>query len=507
MVDLRPVRRSARKDVITASAQILTPDNTRHLIIEPKQWQSEAWDFFRSLGELRYAVGDWFSNAMSRVRIMPAISYPGEEPRILDNDDPVVQLTSDFFGNIACQAAIMKKFAIHLTIPGESYLVGEDTMLGRTWTVYSTNEIRIKQRARRQSRNLVSESIETVIYEVQVMDGLWRQLHEESLVVRIWLPDAQYSWKASSPAQSSLAIMREIDYYNRYISAVLLSRLASNGFLLIPNEVTFPVKEQFKDTADPFIAELVDIASKSIQNPGSAAAAIPIPLKVPSEFIEKFRHMTFDTVMGEKILEDRDAALRRLATSINMPAEILTGVGNINHWGQWQLEESAIKIHISPVAETICDGLSVGYLIPILTAAGINARTSDGGTYIVWYDVSDLAQDPDKSGAAKDLYDRGELDAQSLRDSSGFEDIQEIDMNDFKTIALKKIALGGGPDAMRALSVLTGDDSLIPPAPAPAMAPNGNQPIEPTGQPSSDVQNEPDTRPTNEQPIAPGQQR
>lgn len=509
MVDLRPVRRDSKlqpQDGLTASAQILTPHNTRQLIIDPTEWQRECWDFYHTLGEFRYAVSDWFGNAISRIRLVPAISMPGEEPTAI-TEGPAFDLMNKFIGGIGGQAAILKKFAIHLIVPGDSYLVGEETAYGQTWTVFSSDEIRIKSRGRKSQNNSYGkeQSYDTITYEVMEMEAVWRTLSEESLVVRIWNPDEQFSWKATSPAQAALPIMREIDYYNRYIISVLLSRLVLNGMLLIPAEVTFPVKEAFKDSADPFIAEIIDIASKAIQNPGSAAAALPMPLKIPSEYIEKFRHLTFDTPMGEKVLEDRERALSRLATALNMPAEILTGVSKMNHWGQWQLEESAIKIHLSPIAEIICVGLTRGYLYPMLRAANKELTSPDGGRYIIWYDTSELSQAPDKTGPAKDLYDRGEIDGKRLRESSGFNPDDDVAISEFKNIALKRIALSGGADAMRALAALTGDETLIPPVPTPPVASNPGDSIEPNGQideTSKDVVKAPPaTQPTDSQPT------
>ena len=34
----------------------------------------------------------------------------------------------------------------------------------------------------------------------------------------------------------------------------------------------------------------------------------------------------------------------------------------MNHWGAAQVEESGIKLHIAPDAETICHALTKGYL-------------------------------------------------------------------------------------------------------------------------------------------------
>lgn len=452
---------------LTAAAKVLGGDDamTRQLVIQNSEPQAEAWQFYRALGELKFAVGIWLAGCVSRCRLVAAELQPGGDEPVIVKDGPVAELVTALAGGIGGQTAMLKKFAVHVSVPGESYLVGEDPQGSKdpsqfVWRVYSSSELRIKRR-------------NPITYEVQEYNNQWRTLVGEFIVVRVWDPDDEVAWRASSTTIAALPILREVDYWNRYIVAILLSRLAMNGMLLIPDDVTFPVDERFKDAPDPFVAKLVDTASKAIKNPGSAAAAIPIPLKVPADSIEKFKHLTFATDVGDKVQEHRQAALTRLATALNMPAEVLTGMSKMNHWGAWQLEESAIKIHISPLVEIICYGLTTGYLEPMSQAAGVNLVGPSGGRMIVWYDPTELTQQPDRAGEAQAVYDRGELKGEALIRESGFEDDDIPTMDEFKDIALRKIAMSGGADALQALAALTGDESLVPPPPAPVVPQTG----------------------------------
>jgi hypothetical protein len=514
----RPYRDAREEHGLTASAEILVVDNTRSLVIPPLEWQREAWAFYHTLGELHFSIGTWLANAASKIRLTAAVTRIGEDQPSVVTDGPIAQIVASMGGGINGQAAILKRQIVQLSVAGDSYLVGEDptgagNLSSMTWTVYSSDEIRIKQR---QTKTLMNGG-GTVTYEVNVYRNEWRQLAPESMVVRCWDPDEQFSWAATSVCMSALPIMREIDFYNRYIIATLLSRLASNGLLLIPQEVTFPAKTQFKDQPDPFVAELIDIAARSIKNPGSASAAMPIPLKVPAQYIDQIKHLALDTPLGKEVMENRIKALERLASTLNIPAEVVNGkTGNMNHWGAWQMEETSIKLYISPPVEMLVACYTQGFLYPILDSLGISRTSPDGGQYLIWYDVSELAQQPDRSKEAGDTYDRGELSSEALRRESGFSEDDEPNMDDLKSIALKKIALGGGPLSMNALAALTGDESLIPPTPiAPAAGgdtnggstvvdsspSNDNQPPA-AGQSPTDVKKgPPDTR--NDPPPAP----
>ena len=497
----RPLASPPQRNTLVASATILDEDNplSRVIVMQPRDWQREVWNFYHALGELQFGIGVWLANSVSRVRLIAAELVPGGDEPTPIKEGPYADLVQSFCGGLGGQSAMLKKVAVHLSIPGDSYIVGEDESgMGVVdnfhWRVYSSSEIR-------------QVSKKPIRYQVQEYQGLWRTLADESLVVRVWYPDDELSWMAASPAQAALSIMREVDFYNRYIVAILLSRLALNGLLLIPSEATMPAKAQFKDAADPFIAELIDVATKSIANPGSASAAVPIPLRVPADMIDKVKHLTFATPIEEKIQEHRSQALGRLAVALNMPSEVLSGMRDMNHWGQWQMEESGIKTYISPLVEVIVYGLLVGYLKPMAMAAGLDMIGPNGGQVVMWYDVSELVKQPDRVKETEELYDRGEAGGEALRREAGIEESDKPDMEELKTMILQKIALGAGPDALFALSKLTGDDSLVPPAPpAPGVgqpgstsppqntdqAPSGT---EPTATPGSDQKGPPDTRP------------
>lgn len=444
-------------------------------VFQYESWQAEAWDFWRNLGEFYYGT-EWLSNALSRVRLTAGeLVLGGDEPTPLA-EGPAAELMAQFGGGMPGQARIMGSLGTHLSVPGEGWLVAEreseQIPLGLAdWSVKSTDAIRVGRGATAGG------------FEIRVDDTAWRPLSPESLPIRVWKPDEQHPWRAISPARPATPIMRRIDLLDRRIIATLVSRLAMNGILLIPQEGTFTVPEQYKDKDDPFVQMLIDIASNNIRNPGNASAAIPIPIRFTSELIEKWKHLTFGDGVDQHLLEERDKEIGRLATTVNLPAEVLTGMGKTNHWSAWQLEESAIKLHISPLAETIVHGLSVGYLYPMLKAAGQELVGPNGGKIVVWYDTSELTARPDKSQQAMQAYDRLEISGEALRRESGFDDGDKPEADELRIQALKKL-LAQPASALTALAELTGVQLQTPsPAPGGPGAGDGNNPPPPDGAP------------------------
>ena len=463
---------------ITAAVLPLAAYDPRGLTITPTEPQREAWTYYKAIGECFYGVGLWLANSVSRCRLVLAERLPGsDEPEII-TEGPLAGEVSRMGGGAAGHATMLKRMTVQISVPGESFLVTtNDPLTGmRTQKVYSNTELRITARY-------------PLRYQVWEQRAIWADLPEESLVSRVWWPDDEIEWLASSPVMAALPIMREIDMYNRYIMAHLASRASSNGLLFIPDEVTFPANPNYKDAPDPFVAELLDAMGQTLRSPGSASAAVPFTVKIPGNWIEKVRHLPFATELGDKVLDDRDKAIKRLAMTLNIPLEAMLGMGDTSHWNAWQISEDAVKIHVSPVIEVICAGLTASFLRPIAVAAGETLLGPNGGELIIWYDASALYQQPDRANEAKELYDRGEISGTALRRESGFDEVDKPTPNELRDQILTAVSIKGGPDSMAAASVLLNDPQLatIPtrvsvtaqdPS-APAVGPDGETPQPP----------------------------
>ena len=407
---------------LTAAAAPVKSPRTE-LLRNTETWQAEAWGFYDDLGEFRYGV-EWVSAMLSRVRLYAARLEPDEDEPVRAEAGPAVDLMTTLGGGVAAQAQLMAGIATQLAVPGEGYLVGETVDGVERWSVRSTDEVR------------AARGHYEVIDEHTASNGTqWRPLGPDSLVTRVWRPHKRFHYMADSPARAARRTMRELELVNRHIQAQYLSRLASAGVLVMPDEVTFPVREEFADAPDPFMAEWIEIAAEAISKPGTASAVVPIPMKIPGEYVDKVRHIDFTLQLDDKILDKRDSAIKRLATQLNLPAEVMLGMGDVNHWGAWQLEEGALKTNIAPEAELICQALTTGYLQPRLKASGV----ADWANWVVWYDMSELTLRPDRSDDAIQLYDRLEIDGAALRRETGFDEADKPSEDELKDQALRSL--------------------------------------------------------------------
>jgi len=326
------------------------------------------------------------------------------------------------------------------------------------------------------------------VYEVRKDDSDWHLLPDESLPIRVWRPHDRRHWEADSSTRAALPIMRRLELLNRRVDAQAQSRLASCGVYWVPSEITFPPNPAFPGSTDPFVSEFMHLGMTAIKTPGSAAAAIPYVGRAPAEYIEKIRYDEFGAQADMELQAKREFEIRRLATAIDVPPEVLLGMVGVNHWGQWQIEESALKTTVTSLLELIVWSLTVGYLTPALSAVRDREVPIDAGTdydpqrkRIVWYDLSELSVRPDKSQSALALNDSLTITTKSTLRETGFDETDAlVDMTELrKRIGLQFIKNPATAEAGLELLGITVSAPINAGTPAPGGEPSASIPSGP----------------------------
>jgi hypothetical protein len=481
-----------REPALVAASQAYTAQEFRgSQLFNNMPWQYEAWGFRRTLGEFNQAM-DWTARAMSRIRLGAAEIIPGgDEPEML-HEGPAADLMESFCGGPPGHSAFLSAITPHLEIPGEGWLIAERDdprmpLSQAEWGVYST-----------ECLYPLGPS-----FKVRVGESQWRELAPDNLPMRIYQPDPQYPWLATSNAEAAVPIMRRIFLIDSRIVAMMVSRLVMNGIMLIPAEGTFGVPAQYQDAPDPFVATLMDIAARNIANPGNASAGIPIPIKFTADLIEKWRLFKAEDPLDEWLLKERDDELGRLGDTLGIARErVAGGTGQLNHWNSWQVAEEEIKITFAPLAETICGAITKAFLVPMLRQAGAPLVGPRGGRIIAWYDTSELTIRPDLAEPALALYNVGVISEEALRRETGFSETDAPTGEELETWVWKKVA-GSDTLAATAAQHLSGAP-LAGTVALPAASGGGNGATAPTVAPAVPANGPPQTR--AEPPPAPGAQ-
>lgn len=464
----RPPRRTApepqaesspQANSVIASAATLAkrPAVVRRGLKAGSEWQQQAWYYFDTIGELRFGV-NWVANALSRVTLGVVRDIEDGEQETVTEGLAADALDS-LCGGEDGQSQMLSAFGLHLSVPGEAYLIGEpppDDETGEDrWLVAAKDEI--TERGKR--------------WWIDRGDGK-REIADDSLIIRIWRPHPRQWVQADSSVRAVLPVLREIEQLTKHVAASVDSRLAGAGIFMVPSEMTFtsPSGEGTEEgvDGDPFMAQLTEAMVTPIEDRGSASAVVPVVVKAPGALIGEAKHITFSTPLDENALTLRVEALRRLALGLDIPPEVVLGQGDSNHWSAWQIEESALKVHIEPLLELICTALTEEFLRPALTAQG----EEDVDRLHVVADTSALRLRPDHSSQAMELYDRLELSGDGLRRETGFEDEDAPDEEEIVGILLRKIALSAAtPEAAAAAAEALGVALQGPPAPEVAPTP------------------------------------
>ena len=124
---------------VMASAALVSKAQVRTVVGRKQDWQRDAWDLYDTVTELRFGVS-WIANACSRARLYVGIVDPDgssepipvdlsadEESGAVDLDaQQAVAVLDELGGGQLGQAEMLRRLAIHLNVPGESYLIGFD---------------------------------------------------------------------------------------------------------------------------------------------------------------------------------------------------------------------------------------------------------------------------------------------------------------------------------------------------------------------------------------------
>lgn len=463
-------------------------------------WQTEARQMVYDVGELEF-YRDWMSNALSRVTLYVVRENPdGTEERVTEGDAWLA--LQALFGGEQGQSQMMSTFAGLLSIQGESWLVGLLPAAGApadidTWRVLSKDEVTIERGKVVIDRG---DGEPESYSEGQGEPGDDDYEEPQVYTARIWKPDPFRGVEAHSSVRSALPILRELLGLTKKKAANIDSRLAGAGILFVPTEMTFsspaPSEDPTATDADSFMAELTETMLTAIRDRGDASSVVPIVVKAPAQYIAAIKHITFWSELNAEDRENLSDCIKRLANSLSVPAEVLLGMGDINHWGQWFTDESGVKMFIEPLLNLITHAVTTRYLWPCLQ--GVQATLPpEVVAYKIRGDTSELRQRPDRSTDARDLHDRGIItDAALAREAGGFEgdDLLEVGSDEYVRRMLQRLASGTvTPDIVAAaLSVLLPSVALPEAVPAdqvvdqgPAALPAGPSAPTPPGPPEA----------------------
>lgn len=418
---------------LVASARSYSNDNAGKLVRKVNQrqtsraWQEDLWTMYDIVPEFRLAC-DWVGNSISSAIL--GVSK-AKKPT---TDSIALDVLASLHGGPEGQSEMWRMLGVNFTVAGEAWLVGRTGDDGQdVWKVHPAVDIQ-------------GDSFGTVI----TVDG--EPLKDGELAIRMWKAHARRPEESHSPSRAVLPTLNQIVKLSMVIDAQADSRLTSAGILWVPSEMEMPgapvidvtvdgqtESVEVVDGAQGLFNTMVRVAQVALDKRDSAAAQVPVVIAAPGEFLEKIQHTSFWSGFDEHVKSLREEAIGRIGTGMDMPPEVLTGTGDVNHWGSWQIEEAAIKSYTEPLLNIIVDSMTTGYLHPFLKSQGV----ADWEAYRFTVDTSSMRLRPNRSKEAVELWDRGMLSTRTALIENGFDPENDIMSKDERQVwMLMKIASG-----------------------------------------------------------------
>jgi len=367
-------------------------------------WQNDLWDMYDQVPEFR-AGCSWVGNLLSK-----AILYVAKNGKPT-TDKVALDALASLFNGPEGQEEMLRLLGINFTVAGEAFVVGLPTEGDDDWEVIAATEVQ-------------GETTNSITIEGE-------RVPNGTLAIRLWKAHPRKSNESDCPARALLPTLSEIVRLNQVIASLADSRLKGNGILFVPSELEMPAIPvistedateivSLQDTtsiSQGLTERLIRIASIAMEQRDSAAASVPLVIAAPGEFLEKVQWIDFWTGFDENAQKLREEARNSIGIGLDMPPEVITGTADVNHWGAWQIEEAAIKVHTEPLLNVIVSSLTRGYLHPVLKAWGVE----DYEQYTLEANTAALRLRPNRSKEAIELWDRGALSMRTMLIENGFD--------------------------------------------------------------------------------------
>ena len=412
-----------------------------------RAWQNEAWEHSDSIGEINFGH-EILGSVMSRLRLYAAINIDPDAPpasvnqlrrrkidqtpdeakydkqagldipeglddEVLDYAEQCVAELGSGYGGIA---ESLRSFTLNILTPGECYLA----FIDKRWSIRSTSEIVVRQgdkipilREARTSRN---------------PNGMpWRELPEDTPLIRIWRRHPRYSREPTSSLLALLESCNELRTLQQMIRGIARSRMNA-GILFLPDGLSVAGssvtddKEQTEDETEDLIDELFDAVTTPITDETAGTSVAPLVISGPEDLGEKIRHILFARESDQFLIKRADTVLDRILNGLNIPKEKISGLDAVKYSNANVIDEDLYKIHVEPLAVVFCDAASSAYLRARIKKKFPNLSPKILAKMCVWYDPTEIVIKTDAAESANEGYDKYLISGDAWRRAHGYSD-------------------------------------------------------------------------------------
>ena len=388
-------------------------------------WQTQSFGYYNTLGEIWFGA-QFYARGLQNLRLYVGRKDANNEIEEVDNEPGAMEILDDVQDPGGGRGGMLASYGQLQWLIGEGYMlvtVPPDSEAQRNyWEFVSPSELLVRSGETGLFRQIAPGLPQKSIRYVEDPAQFDPTVPGTGIAYRYWRRHPQFSAQADAPMRAVLLLCDELERLTLVVRSRATSRLAGSGILLVPEEISQAPPEPIGDEdpmEDILNRDLIEAMVSSIQDQGSASAQVPMLIRGQAEFLKEIRHVQIHDPLQTYPEEGlRTECIRRIALGLDMPPEVLLGTADVNHWGSWQIDEQTWKSHLQPVAQRFCEDLTASYFRPAAREAGIPGWED----LVVWYDAAAVINHPDRGKDALDVYDRGGLSLEALREAKGFDD-------------------------------------------------------------------------------------
>lgn len=435
--------------LISTAAGYTIGDPPNGRLLRPNQtegWDAETWAMYNCTGELHY-VASQYGRACARARFYIAQRNSDGAPEEVKKGE-AERVSREMLGGEEMAGDIVYLAAVQMFVSGQSLVTVSDAADSKLpeWNAYSDQDFDLTAGA---ARGRLRQGASP--YKVDVGTGRREPLPNGTLTIHMWDRHPGKAFGVDSSVRPALPYLRELARLDQYVQSILLSRIALSGILKVPPGTTVLTPDSMgpvPDGGNGIMHVLATVGTQNIVNPGTAAAALPILLQLGAAD-QSIEHITLDHPLTDQINSLREMNLKRLAMSLDMAPEAMSGFSNVKYSNAQWIQDESVQTHMVRRVNGMASAFTRWYARPALD-----------DSYFVVADLSDLESDEDRTEAATALYDRGEIDGESLRRLAKMRDAQPPEGKELlRQLAVR--AVTANPSLFPALAPLLGLREMV----------------------------------------------
>lgn len=257
--------------------------------------------------------------------------------------------------------------------------------------------------------------------KVKGEDGKFRELDAGWKWFRVFREDSSDRFKAWSTHKPMLDLLESLYIHQLADTVVAQSRLAGAGVFYVPNDELDDTPVLDGGQPEPgsqahFEMRLREAMSDSLRSRKSEDGIVPVFMFGSAEFAEGLRHVLMERIDNAEAFAKRMEAMKqRYADGIDLPAEVVTGMGDTNHWSSWKVDQNTWQYYLEPMVAVVAAAIHQNFVVPVGMALGVRVDLT------VEIDGTAVISKPDKTDAAIRAHSVGALSAEGLLHYAGFD--------------------------------------------------------------------------------------